>query len=470
MLEGLEIAEKKFQVVVSQQLRLEAQYHTAKTSNMSEFYRGEEIIKSANYNSIYGINNDSDGYLVLRMHEFDGIFAGIPTAHCKNFNQEDYELHRLRKNDVLICRTNGNPKLIGKSALVAKDYDYVYESHLFKVCPDEKYINSSTLTVFLNSIYGRMEIDKLSMQGNQANFSLAKFKELRIPKFSKIFQNSLDRVVYKSFSNKEISSEKLLLVDNFLLDSLGLTEFAPSPKSVNIKSFKDSFASTGRLDAEHYQPKYEALYQALAKTNKIFKLGDRLSFNQRGSQPDYAEEGLPVVNSKHVQRGQVNMSDTRFASLPDKTNAVVIQQGDVLMNGTGVGTIGRAAPYLYSEKALPDNHVTVLRTDAMSPICLALYLNSIAGQYQVDQHFKGSSGQIELYPADIANFWCTEIDKATQQKIDKLAQQSFTLKAQSERLLEAAKRAVEIAIEQDEAAGMAYLVRETDVVIEESSS
>ena len=34
------------------------------------------------------------------------------------------------------------------------------------------------------------------------------------------------------------------------------------------------------------------------------------------------------------------------------------------------------------------------------------------------------------------------------------------LKAQSERLLEAAKRAVEIAIEQGEAAGMAYLARE----------
>ena len=37
---------------------------------------------------------------------------------------------------------------------------------------------------------------------------------------------------------------------------------------------------------------------------------------------------------------------------------------------------------------------------------------------------------------------------------------AHTLKAQSERLLEAAKRAVEIAIEQDEAAGMAYLARE----------
>jgi len=168
---------------------------------------------------------------------------------------------------------------------------------------------------------------------------------------------------------------------------------------------------------------------------------------------------VAVVNSKHVQRGQVNMGDTGFANLPDKTNAVIIQQGDVLMTGTGVGTIGRAAPCLHPEKALPDNHVTVLRTDAMSPICLALYLNSIAGQYQVDQHFKGSSGQIELYPADIANFWCPELDQSTQQKIDKLAQQSLTLKAQSTRLLEAAKRAVEIAIEQDEAAGMAYLAR-----------
>ncbi len=152
---------------------------------MSSYYFGEEIIKSANYNSIYGINNDGEGYLVLRMHEFDGIFAGTPTAHSNNFSRADYERHCLKKNDVLICRTNGNPKLIGKAALVAKNYDYVYESHLFKVCPDERYINSATLTVFLTSAYGRMEIEKLSMQGNQANFSLAKFKELRIPKFTK---------------------------------------------------------------------------------------------------------------------------------------------------------------------------------------------------------------------------------------------------------------------------------------------
>lgn len=242
-----------------------------------------------------------------------------------------------------------------------------------------------------------------------------------------------------------------------MLTHLGIRGFSVSNAGVNVKSLKDTFGISGRLDAEHYQPKYEALYKALSSNNTVFRLGDRLSFNQRGSQPDYADTGLRVINSKHVQRGEVLIDDTRFAVLPGKDNVVFIEQGDVLINGTGVGTIGRAAPYLHKQRALPDNHVTVLRTDAMSPICLALYLNSIAGQMQVDQHFKGSSGQIELYPADLANFWCPEIDKATQKKIDALAQSSFELKAKSERLLEAAKRAVEIAIEKDEAAGMAYL-------------
>ena len=112
------------------------------------------------YNSIYGLNDDGVGYSVLRMNEFDGLFAGKPKMHSNNFSAEEFVLHSLKKDDVLICRTNGNPKLIGKSALVAKDYPYVYESHLFKIRPKNELINSATLVVFLNTIYGRMEIEK----------------------------------------------------------------------------------------------------------------------------------------------------------------------------------------------------------------------------------------------------------------------------------------------------------------------
>ncbi|MDD5123256.1 hypothetical protein [Methylovulum sp.] len=90
--------------------------------------------------------------------------------------------------------------------------------------------------------------------------------------------------------------------------------------------------------------------------------------------------------------------------MSEKEEPLVIQKGDVLINGTGVGTIGRSACYLHEQNALPDNHVTILRTDKINPIFLSVYLNSIAGKYQVDKYFKGSSGQIEIYPKDIENF------------------------------------------------------------------
>ena len=195
----------------------------------------------------------------------------------------------------------------------------------------------------------------------------------------------------------------------------------------------------------------------IAETHQLVSLGSIVTCNQRGTQPDYADEGLPVINSKHVREGEVLLSDNRLATVPDKDNALVIQTGDVLINGTGVGTIGRSAPYLHEQDALPDNHVTVLRTNKLNPIFLSVYLNSIAGKYQVDKYFKGSSGQIELYPKDIDCFYVPLVDEVIQTKIDTLVRQSFSLKAESERLLEIAKHAVEVAIEQDEQAALVYI-------------
>ena len=66
---------------------------------------------------------------------------------------------------------------------------------------------------------------------------------------------------------------------------------------------------------------------------------------------------------------------------------------------------------------------------------------------------------------DILNLPIPKIDIATQANISELVQHSFTLKAESKRLLNVAKRAVEIAIEQDEVAGLAYIKKETEAAI-----
>ena len=105
--------------------------------------------------------------------------------------------------------------------------------------------------------------------------------------------------------------------------------------------------SSDRLDAEYYQPKFDQLIERLKEKVELTPLRDLLTLNQRGKQPTYIENeenyqlGLTVINSKHVREGEVLFTDNRCAYLPDTANPLTIQTDDVLINGTGVGTIGR---------------------------------------------------------------------------------------------------------------------------------
>lgn len=122
--------------------------------------------------------------------------------------------------------------------------------------------------------------------------------------------------------------------------------------------------------------------------------------------------------------------------------------------------MGRCAPYMLSEKALPDNHVTIIRpkdTEELDPIFLSVQLNSIIGQMQVEQYFKGSSGQIELYPSEIKEFriWLAPVE--IQKQIAQCIQSAHAARREAQELLERAKRAVEIAIEEDELAALKSL-------------
>lgn len=360
--------------------------------------------------------------------------------------------YALRKNDILVSVVG----TLGNAAIIEEGHIPAIFSCKSKVLRTSG-INPHYLLAYLNSDYGRSLLLRKERGAIQKGLNLDDLKMLDVYVAGNEFQGAVEKLYRKSNELKKCSKSKYTQAEALLLDTLGLANFSPSTNAVNIKSFKNSFAATGRLDAEYYQSKFEELEAKIAETHELVSLSNLLTLNQRGTQPDYAAEGLPVINSKHVREGEVVLSDNRVANLPDKENPLLIQKGDVLINGTGVGTIGRSAPYLHDQNAIPDNHVTILRTDKLNPIFLSVYLNSIAGKYQVDKCFKGSSGQIELYPKDIDCFYVPLVDAAIQTEIAALVQQSFTLKAESERLLDVAKRAVEIAIEQDEQAALEFI-------------
>lgn len=81
----------------------------------------------------------------------------------------------------------------------------------------------------------------------------------------------------------------------------------------------------------------------------------------------------------------------------------------------------------------------------------------MTGQWQVEQRLHGSSGQIELHPNDIAEFRVWIAPPKVQTDIRRAVEKSHEQKQRATRLIDAAKRAVEVAIEASEAAALAYL-------------
>jgi type I restriction enzyme M protein len=75
----------------------------------------------------------------------------------------------------------------------------------------------------------------------------------------------------------------------------------------------------------------------------------------------------------------------------------------------------------------------------------------------LEKHFKGLSGQIELYPNEIAQFLVWEAPDSVQQKIRSKVETSHQKREQSKQLLEIAKTGVERAIETDEATATTWI-------------
>jgi len=87
---------------------------------------------------------------------------------------------------------------------------------------------------------------------------------------------------------------------------------------------------------------------------------------------------------------------------------------------------------------------------------LIVFFNSEIGKEFVSRYSRqGVPTNLNL--AEVADLRVPIIDYTEQEKIAALVEESFRLEKQSEQLLETAKRAVEIAIEQDEDAAMLYI-------------
>jgi type I restriction enzyme S subunit len=120
---------------------------------------------------------------------------------------------------------------------------------------------------------------------------------------------------------------------------------------------------------------------------------------RRGISPKYTEEGgIQVINQKCIRNHEINFTLCRRNN-PELRKVVgkELLIGDVLVNSTGVGTLGRVAQvHNLPEPTVVDSHVTVVRPDVEKILMYTFGQLMLANEQRIEALGEGSTGQTEL--------------------------------------------------------------------------
>lgn len=369
---------------------------------------------------------------------------------------------RLAEGNVLITKTG---VYFGKSAVVPNEMDGANTIAHVGVMKLKDGIDPYYLSTFMNSKFGQAQLRRRGIKATRPEIKLLEFADIQVGIPTSSFQDKIRQFLVAAIDILEGKARRES-AEQTLLQALGLENWSP-PEPLSYTRKASEVWEAGRLDAEYFPPIYDALFDKI-RAGEFVRLGDCLTEPlRRGISPDYDEDGeVLVINSQHVAKDQVILEGNRRAKHPAlgvkggvaASRTGLVRKGDVLMNSTGHMTIGRCHCLLEDVTAVVDNHVAIIRPKAeLDPVYLACFLNGLPGKLQTERGFTGSSGQIELRPDVIADYLVWVAPWETQMAIRNAVESSHAARATAAELLERAKRAVEIAIEQSEAAALAYL-------------
>lgn len=153
-------------------------------------------------------------------------------------------------------------------------------------------------------------------------------------------------------------------------------------------------------------------------------LKEFINYIARGISPSYDSKGIIVLNQKCIRNQRVSIEDARIHNIDKKSVSLdkILHNYDVLINSTGVGTLGRVAQIKnIKDKMTVDSHITIVRPN----------LEKIDGEFfgyciKTQENFietlgVGATGQTELSrDAILDNIKIPQYSKTIQQKIAKI--------------------------------------------------
>lgn len=315
------------------------------------------------------------------------------------------------------------------------------------------------ILTYLNCKYGRTLIRRRQSGNGQPKINVSDVTKIPIPSFSDVFYGKISNVLQLANECIDKGNSEYDLAEELLLRDINISRVSLSSDNISIKSFSESFEQTGRLDAEYYQKKYDVLLESI-KGGACGKLHDLVTISKSiepGSEA-YCDEGIPFIRISDFSKNGFSTPDKYLESggnydIPE----LYLKKGDILFSKDG--SIGIAYKVEQDTKAITSGallHLKIKDSSAILPDYLTAVLNSDIVRLQAERDAGGSIIN-HWKPSEIEEVLIPILPIDKQQRVSDKIVRSFNLRHKSERLLDAAKQAVEMAIEKDEEVAIRWL-------------
>ena len=458
LLEGLEVSEVSFKSVINENdwHRLDPEYYkkyATRIINLIKSGRFVTIGDCFDVSKLAGFEfteyftsesmNSEDSYIALTSKNIQSERLELTDYITIDRKIADTYLQRSKiiKGDVILSYTGEY-----RRALVMQDDNhYQLGPNICRIRSKSSIISPYFLSTFLNSSIGQTILDKEKTLSAQPTVAMSRIRQIPIPVINN--QGIIDELIKQAYLKIENSKSIYKEVEKTLLEELGLKNWQPNNNPFNIKQLKESFLASGRLDAEYYQSKYDALFAQLSKYeyDTIKGIAHIKKSVEPGSEA-YQDEGIPFVRVSDVTKFGISdpniflsSNDFDLKELQPKKNTILLSKD---------GSVGIAYKVEKDMACITSGallHLLVFNED-YNPDYLTLVLNSIVVQMQAERDSNGAVIQ-HWKPSEIEQVIIPKLPKSIQDTISAKIQESFALKAESKRLLDEAKMMVEREIE-----------------------
>ena len=315
------------------------------------------------------------------------------------------------------------------------------------------FINKLWLCYALNSEAIQNQIRNVTTKVGQPKLAIKRIENMIIPlpplAEQKRIVEKLDNVL-ANIDELKASEEKLSILQKNFPDKLKksilqsaiqgkLTEQLATDDKVEdllqaIKEEKEFLIKEKKIKKQKPLPEIteDEIPFAIPENWKWVRLDDICVYLQRGKSPIYSDiKKYPVVSQKCNQWSGFTLEPAKYLApevLEKYADERYLKKHDILINSTGLGTVGRVCLFKTDSKypiVVADSHVTVVRsTRLISEIYIKYFLSSPHIQDNIEDMCSGSTKQKELALNTIKNLLVALPPLAEQkrivEKLDKL--------------------------------------------------